>query len=180
MRIAVYLASSFGRDPEFQNIARNIGAWIGDKGHSLIYGGSNPGLMGILADSALTHGAEVTGVIPEFFEDRKKDEITNTLVVKTMSQRKQKMIELSDAAIALPGGTGTLEEIVEVISLTRIGQSDKECFLYNYNDFYGPLRDLFLKMIDQGFLKPEELNHVHFVESIEEIEECLEETKFIS
>lgn len=180
MRVAVYLGSSFGKDPEYKNIAQEIGKWIGENGHSLVYGGSHPGLMGILADSALEHGAKVTGIIPTFFELKKEDKVLDLQVVETMSERKQRMMDLSDIAIALPGGTGTLEEIAEAISLTKIGQSRKECFLYNHKDFYGPLRDLFLKMIDQGFLKPEELDHVHFVESIEEIEECFEPNKNIS
>lgn len=175
MNIAVYLGSNNGNDPKYIQIAKELGAWIGDTGNCLVYGGAAWGLMGALADVALKHGAPVIGVIPNFIKDKGAlyPKLTTLEVVETMSQRKQRMIDLSDVAIALPGGPGTLEEITEVISLCRLKQTSKQCFLYNYNEFWGDLRNLFIKMIDQGFLKPDELSQVHFVESIDEIAELL-------
>lgn len=175
MNIAVYLGSNYGKDPKYKEIAKEVGTWIGENGYGLVYGGAFVGLMGVLAENALASGTKVIGVIPAFMSDKEYKKVTHLEVVETMSERKQRMIDLSDVAIALPGGPGTLEEISEIISLCRLNKTNKECFIYNYNGFYDSLRELFIKMIDQGFLNPNELEHVHFVESIEEIEEILNE-----
>ena len=112
MNITVYLGASEGVDPALKTAARELGAWIGKSGHALVYGGSKCGLMGELAESVLEAGGEVTGVEPRFFIDEgfAYDAITRLIVTRDMSERKAKMIELGDAFIAFPGGTGTLEE----------------------------------------------------------------------
>ena len=119
MNITVYLGAFGGSDPAFAAAVDELGAWIGKNGHSLVYGGSETGLMGRLALSALAAGAEVTGVEPRFFVEQEVqcDQLTRLIVTEDMPQRKAKMIELGQAFIAMPGGTGTLEEISEVMSL---------------------------------------------------------------
>ena len=122
MNITVYLGAFGGSDPAFAAAVDELGAWIGKNGHSLIYGGSETGLMGRLALSALAAGAEVTGVEPRFFVEQEVqcDQLTRLIVTEDMPQRKAKMIELGQAFIAMPGGTGTLEEISEVMSLVSL------------------------------------------------------------
>ena len=118
MNITVYLGANKGIDDTFSIAVRELGKWIGANGHTLIYGGSKTGLMGELAESVLMEGGRVTGVEPQFFVEAEVqyDEITELIVTKDMTERKTKMIELGDAFIAFPGGTGTLEEITEVMS----------------------------------------------------------------
>ena len=118
MNITVYLGASSGNDPTLEASVRALGHLIGESGSALVYGGSKNGLMGALAESVLRAGGEVTGVEPQLFIDKgyEYDEITTLIVTRDMTERKTKMIELGDAFIAFPGGTGTLEEISEIMS----------------------------------------------------------------
>ena len=113
MNITVYLGANEGNDPNLRSAVPQLGEWIGQSGNTLIYGGSKSGLMGAAADSVLNAGGEVIGVEPQFFieSEFQHDGLTELIVTKDMSERKNKMIELGDAFIAFPGGTGTLEEI---------------------------------------------------------------------
>ena len=108
MHITVYLGASCGTDPHLAQAVRELGAWIGAAGHTLVYGGSKAGLMGLLAESVLAEGGDVTGVEPQFFvdEELQLDGLTELIVTRDMTERKNKMIELGDAFIAFPGGTG--------------------------------------------------------------------------
>ena len=124
MHITVYLGASCGTDPHLAQAVRELGAWIGAAGHTLVYGGSKTGLMGLLAQSALAQGGSVIGVEPECFmaQELQYDGLTQLIVTRSMAERKSRMIELGDAFIAFPGGTGTLEEITEVMSQVSLGQ----------------------------------------------------------
>ena len=135
MNITVYLGASAGNDPALAEAVRELGSWIGANGHHLVYGGSRSGLMGLLAQSALDAGGTVTGVEPQFFiqQELQHDGLTELIVTRDMAERKTKMIELGDAFIAFPGGTGTLEEIAEVMSRVSLGQLDAPCILYDLN-----------------------------------------------
>ena len=117
MNITVYLGANEGSAPALKQAVEELGRWIGESGNALVYGGSRSGLMGRLAHSVLTAGGEVTGVEPQLFIDKgyEYDEITTLIVTRDMTERKTKMIELGDAFIAFPGGTGTLEEISEIM-----------------------------------------------------------------
>ena len=108
MNITVYLGANEGNDPSLRKAVQELGTWIGESGNSLVYGGSKSGLMGQIAESVLNAGGKVTGVEPQFFIDSELqyDEITKLIVTKDMAERKAKMIELGDAFIAFPGGTG--------------------------------------------------------------------------
>ena len=115
MNITVYLGANEGSDPALKQAVEELGRWIGESGNALVYGGSRSGLMGRLAHSVLTAGGEVTGVEPQFFIDSEVqyDGLTRLIITQDMTERKTRMIELGDAFIAFPGGTGTLEEIAE-------------------------------------------------------------------
>ena len=142
MNITVYLGANEGNDPSFRQAVEELGRWIGKSGNALVYGGSKSGLMGALAASALAAGAEVTGVEPEFFisESFQMEGLTELIVTKDIPERRTKMIELGDAFIAFPGGTGTLEEVSEVMSKLALKQIDAPCVLYNLNGYYEGLK----------------------------------------
>lgn len=171
MNITVYLGANEGNDPFIAESARELGAWIGKSGNNLVYGGSKVGLMGILAESALDAGAQVTGVEPQFFIDQavQLDTITRLIVTDTMAERKAKMIELGDAFIAFPGGTGTLEEISEIMSKVSLKQLAAPCILYNLNGYYDHLKALLAHMIDMGLSTPERQEGIYFAETLDEI-----------
>ncbi|MCQ2612624.1 MAG: TIGR00730 family Rossman fold protein [Treponemataceae bacterium] len=172
MTIAVYCGSGCGNDPCFQKAAESLGRWIGECGHSLVYGGGESGLMGLVAKNAKNSGAKVTGVIPsdvEFIRSRPQPYCDETVFTENMGLRKQKMFELADCFVALPGGIGTVDEISEVITLTKIGVFNKKSVLFNTKGFYDPFRTLLQKMCESGFLKPEEIEHVLFSDNLEEI-----------
>lgn len=175
MNITVYLGASKGNDPALTTAVRELGAWIGESGNRLIYGGSKMGLMGELALSAMEAGAEVIGVEPQMFMDDELqlDGLADLIVTPDMPTRKAKMIELGDAFIAFPGGTGTLEEITEVISATSLGLKDAKCIFYNLNHYYDELKSFFAGMIEKGLSSERRQKNVYFCESLSEIAELL-------
>ena len=175
MNIVVYLGARPGKDPLFREKARELGTWIAGQGHRLVYGGSAIGLMGELADAALSEGGEVTGVEPRFFVDAvlQHQGVQDLIVVETMQERKQKMISLGDAFIAFPGGTGTLEEISEIISMTCLGLTDKPCIIYNINGYYNILADYLDQMVAEGFMTPENRGKIFFAEGTADLESIL-------
>lgn len=175
MNITVYCGSSMGSDPEYKIAAEQLGMWIATNGHTLVYGGGNVGLMGIIADTVLQNGGRVIGIIPEFLLhcEQGHEGLHSLEVVDSMSVRKKRMIELGDAFIAMPGGIGTLEEITEVLTLRRLRQTEKRAFLYNINEYYEPLRCTFQQMVDKDFLPQEEMELFEFVRNVGELEQAL-------
>ena len=171
MNITVYLGANPGNDPAFAPAARELGEWIGKSGNALIYGGSKSGLMGELADAVLTAGGRVTGVEPSFFIEAEfqHDGIDELIVTGDMAERRAKMIELGDAFIAFPGGTGTLEEITEVMSAVCLGHLDAPCILYNLNGYYDDLKHLLVHMIEKGLSTPERQRGISFAANLTEI-----------
>ena len=176
MNITVYLGANEGNDPALKSAVRELGTWIGESGNALVYGGSKAGLMGELAESVLMAGGEVTGVEPQFFIDAgyEYDGLTELIVTKDMAERKGKMIELGDAFIALPGGTGTLEEIAEVMSNVSLKHLNAPCILYNLNDYYDHLKALLHHMIEKDLSSPERQQGIYFAENLQQIKEILE------
>lgn len=173
MKIAVYCASVFGGNREYVKAARELGKWIGKSKHTLVYGGGESGLMGIVAEEVYAAGNEVIGVVPgnvEFINSRPQPYTTKLITTMDMSERKQKMVELADVFIALPGGIGTLDEISEAIVLTKIAELQKPCILFNRNNFYTPLQELLKKMDQAGFLWGDHIEHVLFSDHLNEIE----------
>ena len=175
MNITVYLGASEGNDPSLRKAVEELGAWIGSSGNALVYGGSRAGLMGAVADSVLKAGGEVTGVTPEFFilNEIKNDGLTKLIVTRDMSERKNKMIELGDAFIAFPGGTGTLEEIAEVMSKVSLKHLNAPCILYNLNGYYDDLKALLDHMIEKGLSSKDRQEGIYFTENLEDIKRIL-------
>ena len=175
MNITVYLGASAGNDPAFLPAVQELGNWIGANGHALVYGGSKSGLMGALADSVLDAGGHVTGVEPSFFIEAEfqHDGIDDLIVTSDMAERKAKMIELGDAFIAFPGGTGTLEEIAEVMSQVSLKQLQAPCILYNLNGYYDHLKALLEHMIEKDLSSPDRQQGIHFAAGLAEIQEIL-------
>ena len=175
MNITVYLGANEGNDPAFRRAVQELGRWIGASGNALVYGGSKAGLMGLLAESVLAEGGDVTGVEPQFFvdEELQLDGLTELIVTRDMTERKNKMIELGDAFIAFPGGTGTLEEIAEVMSKVSLNQLNAPCILYNLNGYYDSLQQLLLQMIEKGLSTPERQSGISFAADLAQIRQIL-------
>ena len=176
MKIAVYCGSVSGTEPEYMAVARKLGDWIGRNGHELVYGGSKTGLMGAVADAVLKHGGKVIGVLPDvkLIHERRHPGLSECHLTDTMSARKDKMIALSDAYIALPGGFGTLDEISDVLCLNRLQLIRRPTVLVNTRGFYEPVRQLVLNMIDAGFVGGEEMDMLRITGDVEEIAEFVE------
>lgn len=171
MNITVYLGASVGNDPAFLPAVQQLGTWIGSNGHALVYGGSKSGLMGALADSVLDAGGHVTGVEPSFFIEAEfqHDGIDDLIVTSDMAERKAKMIELGDAFIAFPGGTGTLEEIAEVMSKLALNHLDAPCIFYNLNGYYDHMKALLDHMIEMELSTKERQKKIYFADTLEEV-----------
>lgn len=172
MKIAVYCGASVGNEPSFATAAQELGQWIASRKNTLVYGGGKAGLMGVLADAVLENGGQVIGVIPTFLKDRELAHpgLTELHVVETMSERKRKMFELSQAFVALPGGPGTLEEITEMISWSRIGQNPNPCAFYDVNNFYHATRALYDNMVENEFLTQADREKIGFAQTTLELE----------
>ena len=175
MNITVYLGANEGNDPGLRKAVEELGTWIGCSGNALVYGGSKSGLMGAIADSVLAAGGDVTGVEPEFFikDEFQHNGLTELIVTKDMTERKRKMIELGDAFIAFPGGTGTLEEIAEVMSKVSLKHLNAPCILYNLNGYYDDLKALLEHMIDKGLSTKERQEGIYFAGNLEQIKKIL-------
>jgi uncharacterized protein (TIGR00730 family) len=155
-RVGVFCGSSIGNDVRYRAAAESMGRLLARRGIGLVYGGGNVGLMGIVADAALTAGGEVIGVIPQALADREVAHagVTDLRVVDSMHTRKAMMAELSDAFIAMPGGVGTFEEFFEAVTWTQLGVHRKPCGLLNVAGFYTPLAAFIDQAVTEGFIKP--------------------------
>ena len=175
MNITVYLGAKEGNDPALKTAVQELGRWIGQSGNALVYGGSRSGLMGLLADSVLAAGGQVTGVEPRFFveQELQHNGLTELIVTENMAQRKAKMIELGDAFVAFPGGTGTLEEIAEGMSKVSLKHLAAPCILYNLNDYYDGLQTLLRHMTEMGLSSPERQEGIYFAKDLSEIREII-------
>ncbi len=156
-RVAVYCGSANGSDPRYCDEARALGETIAAAGMGLVYGGASVGLMGAVADAALRGGAEVIGVLPEVLAGREiaHTGLTSLERTPTMHERKARMHELADAFIALPGGYGTLDELLEALTWAQLGLHAKPCVLVNTAGYWDGLFALLDTAVTAGFLKPE-------------------------
>ncbi len=177
MKITVYLGSSHGNDEKYGRLANDLGVWIALHGHTLVYGGAGLGLMNILAEAVRNNGGKVIGVMPEFMirSGRNRNDLNELIITEDMASRRKKMLELGDAYIALPGGPGTLEEISEAISASRLRLHRNPCIFVNTDGYYEPLRQQFQMMMEKGFLRREEIADVYFAADLAEIAALLEE-----
>lgn len=172
----MYCGANVGARPDYAEAAEGLGRAIGASGMRLVYGGGAVGLMGILARAAMAAGGPVTGIIPQFLKDREVmlREVSDLIVTTDMHERKRMMFERADAFVALPGGIGTLEEVVEMMTWAQLDQHMKPVLIVNLNGFWDPLIALFGRMQEEGFLHKAFLgNHsdlpVTFVGSIGEV-----------
>ena len=155
MRVCVYCSSSDAVPQVYVRAARKLGELIGTRGHSLVFGGGAVGLMGVLAEGAHRSGARVTGVMPRAFEGRgiSSPHVEEMIVTADMRERKAAMAERADAFIALPGGFGTLEELLESITLKQLGYHSKAVALLDTGGFYSPLLEQFERLYALSFAK---------------------------
>lgn len=176
MNITVYLGACEGNDPSLGDAVRELGAWIGESGNTLVYGGSKSGLMGELAESVLDAGGRAIGVEPQLFIDEgfQYEGLSELIVTRDMAERKAKMLELGDAFIAFPGGTGTLEEISEVMSRVSLNQLAAPCIIYDLNGYYESLKALLRRMIEMGLSSEERQRGIFFAEDMGQIKRILE------
>ena len=153
--ICVYCGSGPGNDPAYLEAAARLGKSLAQHKIALVYGGANVGLMGMVARSVLEHGGYVTGIIPEFLKNRELmlDSIQETITVDDMHTRKRLMFERADAFIALPGGIGTLEELVEQMTWAQLGQHKKPILLLDVKEFWQPLLTLLAHMRQAHFIR---------------------------
>ena len=154
-KICVYCGSGPGNDPAFVEAARAFGAILADNEIELVYGGGSVGMMGALALSVLEYGGGVTGIIPEFLMSRERAlrGTHNLIVTHDLHERKRKMFEMADAFVAMPGGVGTLEELVEQLTWVQLGRHRKPVLLANIKDFWQPLCALFEHMKALEFIR---------------------------
>jgi uncharacterized protein (TIGR00730 family) len=154
--ICVYCASGPGNNPAFAEAAKRFGRILAENGIRLVYGGGAVGLMGTLADAVLDHGGAVTGVIPDFLMNREHmlGRVQERIITRDMHERKRVMFERADAFVALPGGIGTLEELVEQLTWAQLGRHKKPILILNSERFWDPLCALLDHMEKLAFIRP--------------------------
>ncbi|SOC25699.1 hypothetical protein SAMN05880501_11934 [Ureibacillus xyleni] len=181
MNVAIYCGSQTGKSSTYMEKAKELGAQLANASIGIVYGGSNVGLMGAVADSALSHNGRVIGIMPEHLQKREIAHLHLTEIhfVDSMHARKKKMIDLSDAFIALPGGCGTLDEYFEVFTWAQIGLHHHPVILYNMNGFYDALIQHFNKMIEEGFIREEQKEILQVATSANDILEILQKVQSI-
>ena len=177
--ICVYCGSGAGSDPVFAEAAMALGRTMAAQGIGLVYGGGNVGLMGTVARAVLEGRGHVTGIIPDFLKSRERmlEEIQETIVVEDMHTRKRLMFERADAFVALPGGIGTLEELVEQMTWAQLGRHDKPILMLSIAGFWRPLLTLFAHMRQSGFIREGlELNYL-VAERVDEVVPMLRQAR---
>jgi uncharacterized protein (TIGR00730 family) len=160
MNVCVFCGSSTGIPPVYAAATKELGQLFAETKTTLVYGGGNVGLMGILADEVLKHGGKVIGVIPDFLEKREVAHkgLTTLEIVSSMHERKKRMADLSDAFIALPGGWGTLDELAEILTWRQLTLIHQPIGILNTNSFFDTLILQMKKMVEDGFLRSENLD----------------------
>jgi uncharacterized protein (TIGR00730 family) len=169
--ICVYCGSGPGADPGFAEAASRFGKILAENKIGLVYGGGSLGLMGALAKSVLDHDGHVTGIIPEFLTEKEKALVRaqEVIVTRDMHERKQIMFERADAFVALPGGIGTLEELVEQMTWAQLGRHKKPILIANIEHFWDPLCALLDHMKDMAFIRPGLTIKLLVADEVEEI-----------
>lgn len=178
--ICVFCGSSHGNEPIYTTQAQTLGKLMAKNNKTLIYGGGKVGLMGAIADAVMDNGGNVIGVIPDFLMKKEVGHLglSELLVVRSMHERKQKMAELADGFIAMPGGFGTLEELGEILTWVQLGLIKKPVGLLNVSGFYDHLLLQMDNMVKQGFLKPQNRKLVINITHAEDVISLLESHTF--
>ena len=175
-RVTVFCGSSLGTEDIYEIKAKELGRKLAAENIELVYGGANVGLMGAVANGALSEGGTVIGVLPNFLKSKEiaHKQLTELILVDTMHERKTKMNERCDGVIALPGGFGTLEEFFEMLTWGQLGLHKKPIGILNINGFYNELINLLDTMVQKGFLK--DINRQMVLES-EKIDDLISKMK---
>lgn len=170
-KIAVYCGASEGNDDVYKESTIQLGEYLAKNNLELVYGGGGVGLMGLLTNTVLDNGGIVHGIMPKELMDRgaSLNRLKDLKVVDNMSVRKKMMLEEADGCIALPGGPGTLEEIVEAFSWARLGDNNSPCVFYNISGYYEPMKSMFDSMVSKEFLTSNDREKLLFSDSLEEI-----------
>ncbi|MDX2469203.1 MAG: TIGR00730 family Rossman fold protein [SAR324 cluster bacterium] len=173
--LCVFCGSRLGKDPDFKNAAIQVADFMAKGGWDLVYGGGSVGLMGVIADQALTNGCKVTGVIPHYIHELEvgHSALSETIFTEDMQTRKALMAEKSDAFLILPGGFGTLDELFEFAALSQLNQHQKPLVLFNQKGFYDPLVAQIQIMESQDFLNSETAGIIKEAKSVTEIFQIL-------
>lgn len=171
MNIAVYCASSENAHQKYYDMATEVGTILAKQNHTVYYGGACVGLMGKVADGALENGGKVIGVIPHFMTNMERHHkgLTETIWVETMQERKRIMFTNSDAVIALAGGCGTWEELLEVLTLKRLNLFSGEIIIVNTDGFYDPIIEMLQRTVDEKFMTEEHLKLFKVIEKPSEL-----------
>ncbi len=179
MRICVYCASSARIDKVYFNAAERLAAAFAKAGVEVVYGGGAAGLMGVLADTMLKHGGKIKGILPKFMVDVEWEHkgVSDMIMTDTMHERKARFLEDVDALVALPGGCGTLEELLEAITLKRLGQFTKPIIILNTKGYYNPLLEMFEKAVKENFMKDIHLDMWMVVNEPEEVLDAIKNSK---
>ncbi|OHC73241.1 MAG: Rossman fold protein, TIGR00730 family [Rhodospirillales bacterium RIFCSPLOWO2_12_FULL_58_28] len=169
--ICLFCGSKTGNDPAYRKAAERLGGAVAERGMRLVYGGGGIGLMGVAVEAALTAGGEVIGVIPEFLMRYEvgKPGISELIVVNSMHERKRVMFEKSDAFVILPGGLGTLDEAIEVITWKQLQLHAKPVVLIDAGGYWKPLKDLVAHVVLAGFAHPAVAELFTIVNSVDEV-----------
>lgn len=170
MKIAVFLSSRMGKSPAYRTLTEELGRWLASEGHELVYGGENYGLMAVLADTVVEAGGRAAGVIPQLepMLSCAHPRLQEYHYVRSMAERKERMIALADGFIALPGGIGTLDEFSEVLCLNAIGALDKPLVLLGTGGYYEAFRRVIETFLEEGMADEAALRRLLITESIEE------------
>ncbi len=174
-RIGVFCGSSFGKNKKFREVTRKLGKLIAKENIELVYGGGNSGLMGEIANSVLEVGGKVIGVIPESLKDLEMCHtgVSKLIITETMHQRKEKMYELADYFIVLPGGIGTIDEFTEVLTLSQLCVHNKACAVINIDGYFDDFLSFLNKTSEENFFKKEHLDLLIVETSLEKaIQKC--------
>ena len=174
--VCVFAGSSSGGDPELADLARQLGAMAAARGVGIVYGGGRIGLMGALADGATAEGGHVHGVIPQFLETLEiaHQGVSKLTITETMQQRKSTMYEDSDAFIALPGGYGTMEELLEIITHRQLKLHNKPILIFNRNGYWDNLVAAFHSASEAGFIRAPHLELFQVADSLDELGDFLD------
>lgn len=179
MRICVYCASSAKIDKAYFDAAERLADAFAKAGVEVVYGGGAAGLMGALADMMLKHGGKIKGILPKFMVDVEWEHkgVSDMVLTETMHERKARFLEDVDALVALPGGCGTLEELLEAITLKRLGQFTKPIIILNTKGYYNPLLEMFEKAVNENFMKDIHLEMWKVVNEPEEVLDAIKNSK---
>lgn len=175
MHIAVYLGARYGNRPVYTEFVCELGQWIAQNGHTLVYGGSDVGLMSELASAVKTNGGKIIGVtvnIEEILNGKRKD-LDEEYIAADLHERKKLMMDRANAFVVFPGSLGTLDEATDILEGLKLKLFRKPCLIYNIGGFYDPLKMLLDNMVRDGFLAAEELHYIRFVSDLDDLSRTL-------